>query len=75
LEALISSHQGVVDVVVVGVPDVEDPSNDLVRAYIVRSTPSLSEEEIHEYVNNNVADFKRLRGGVFFVDVIPKVHY
>jgi acyl-CoA synthetase (AMP-forming)/AMP-acid ligase II len=73
LEAVIGAHPHVADVAVIGIPEGGDTGNDLPRAYIVPSTTSLTPEEIHEYVNAKVADFKRLRGGVFFVDKIERV--
>lgn len=58
---------------VVGVPAPEDPSSDLPRAYVVVSDGAeLSEEDIMGYVKERAAHYKQLRGGVVFVDLIPK---
>ena len=32
----------------------------------------ITEQEIKDFVKANVADYKQLRGGVVFLDVIPK---
>ena len=47
------------------------------RAYVVLK-PSISDSEevcrnsIHDYVNEHVAEYKRLAGGIEFIDAIPK---
>lgn len=42
------------------------------RAYVVADESKISKEQIHEVVNSVVASYKRLRGGVFYIDAIPK---
>lgn len=71
LEAFILTHPAVADVGVVGKPD---PVNgQLPMAWVVkRAGQSLTEEEMVNFVANNLAPYKKLRGGVKFVDVIPK---
>lgn len=54
----------------IGVPDGD--GNDLPRAYVVRSSTELGEKEIHEFLNPRVSNYKRLRGGVRFVEEIPR---
>ena len=58
------------DVAVIGVPDVR--AGELPRGYIVRSSSSCSEEDIHLFLKERVAEFKQLKGGVRFVDKLPK---
>ncbi len=73
LEALIASMSEVKDVIVIPVPDEE--AGEVPRAYVVKqdhAPKDFSSEDIMEYVHANVAPHKRLRGGVFFTDVIPK---
>ena len=41
------------------------------RACVV-TDGSIFEQEIKDFVKGHVADYKQLRGGVVFVDVIPK---
>ncbi|KAL2852539.1 hypothetical protein BJY01DRAFT_232577 [Aspergillus pseudoustus] len=73
VEGFLRTHDIVADVVVVGAPDPDAPGNELPRAYVVRKPgKSVSEEELSEYVKSNLAPHKRLRGGVLFVDEIPK---
>lgn len=70
LEDLILSHPDVEDVAVIGVPD--DIAGELPKAYIVPRDSSLSKEDIFQYVSDKVAPHKQLKGGVEFLDSIPK---
>lgn len=47
-------------------------STELPRAYVVADRTKISVDEIQKFVNNAVARYKQLRGGVVFVDEIPK---
>ncbi|EMC91272.1 hypothetical protein BAUCODRAFT_39435 [Baudoinia panamericana UAMH 10762] len=75
LEGLLVSHPKVDDVAVIGVfkADLatEVPLAFVVPAQGVTPSPSL-EKEISEWLAQRVAQHKRLRGGVKFVDAIPK---
>lgn len=71
LEALLLTHEQVNDVAVIQIPD--DLSGELPRAYIVKDPAAdVSEEDIKAWVKERVAPYKRLEGGVVFIDVIPK---
>jgi len=70
LEGIIVSHEGVSDCGVVGIPDFR--SGEIPRAYVVRSDENLTEEQLHEYVNEKIISYKRLRGGIIFIDSIPR---
>lgn len=71
IENLLFTHPSVREAAVVGVPAPDDPGTDWPRAYVVR-TGDVSKEEIKEYVKTRLAPYKQLRGGVLFVDEIPK---
>lgn len=68
LEALLLTHPKILDVAVIGV---DVPGTEVPRAYVV-TDGSVSEQEIKDFVKSHVADYKQLRGGVVFMDVIPK---
>ena len=51
---------------------VEGEATELPRAYVVADQTKISVEEIHKFVNSSVARYKQLRGGVVFIDEIPK---
>jgi acyl-CoA synthetase (AMP-forming)/AMP-acid ligase II len=73
LEALIATMAEVKDVIVIPIPDEE--AGEVPRAYVVKqesASKSFKESDVVEYVHKNVAPHKRLRGGVIFVDSIPK---
>ena len=62
--------EGVLDVAVIGVES--EREGELPRAYIVREEAGPSEETIHHYMEEQVAEHKQLRGGIQFVQSIPK---
>ena len=75
LEGLLISHPMVNDVAVVGIYN-KDQATEVPRAYIVpapgvEGSPK-SAQEIMSWLQAKVASHKRLRGGVRFVDEIPK---
>ncbi|KAL5350024.1 hypothetical protein ACLOAV_005060 [Pseudogymnoascus australis] len=69
LEAILLAHPLILDAAVIGV---EGNGTELPRAYVVADQTKISKEQIHEVVNSVVASYKRLRGGVFYIDEIPK---
>ncbi|KZS14605.1 4-coumarate--CoA ligase 3 [Daphnia magna] len=73
LEDILRRHPGVLDVAVIGVPD--DAAGELPRAYVVKKPGvALSKEEIAEFVDAKVSHHKKLKGGVHFLDAIPKTN-
>ena len=71
LEDLLRSHPDILDVGVIGVPD--EKSGELPLAFVVKRPESkLSIDMIHSFVNEHVVAYKRLSGGITFIDAIPK---
>lgn len=71
LENLLLDIEGVADAAVVGIPDTL--AGEVPRAYIVRKPDSkVDEETISRYVNSKVTHYKKLAGGVRFVESIPR---
>lgn len=63
--------KGVADVAVVGIPDVL--SGEIPRAFVVkRPGVDINEKDIMNYVEKNVVAYKKLAGGVKFLDLIPR---
>jgi 4-coumarate--CoA ligase len=75
LEGILVSHPDVDDVAVIGIYDREQ-ATELPRAYIVPKNGlgkgEKEAEEIATWLAGKVAHHKKLRGGVKFVDEIPK---
>lgn len=75
LEAVLLSHPQIVDAAVIGVQFSRDGSQ-YPRAYVVRRPGAdgklLSEEEVKKFMEKRLAQYKRLDGGVRFVEAIPK---
>ncbi|XP_078349213.1 putative 4-coumarate--CoA ligase 1 [Oculina patagonica] len=69
LEALLHSHPNVLDVAIVGIPD--DEAGELPKAFIVPKG-DITEKEIIDFVADKVSPHKKLRGGVEFIEQIPK---
>ncbi|XP_058816395.1 uncharacterized protein LOC131679677 [Topomyia yanbarensis] len=71
LEAVVSRIDGVEQVCIVGLPD-QDGTSDLPAAVVVKAKGStLTEEDVLRTVHGQVADYKKLRGGVFFLAQLP----
>ncbi|KAL9628667.1 MAG: hypothetical protein Q9164_007183, partial [Protoblastenia rupestris] len=75
LEGLLLGNEQIDDVCVIGVYD-EAQATELPRAYVVLKTGLDRNDEtkgdIVQWLQNKVASHKRLRGGVYFVNEIPK---
>ena len=71
IEAILLSHPEIVDAGVAGVPDEE--AGELPGAFVVkREGSTLTEDQIASFVADQVSSAKKLRGGVIFVNSIPK---
>lgn len=75
LEAILMGLDIVADCCVVGLYD-ESQATEIPRAYVVIQPQVKANEEtakiIDEYVTKNVTNYKKLRGGIKFVEAIPK---
>ena len=68
LEAVLLTNPKILDAAVIGI---NVPGTEVPRAYVVTSG-DITEQEIKDFVKGCVADYKQLRGGVVFMDAIPK---
>ncbi|KAJ4328934.1 hypothetical protein N0V84_000503 [Fusarium piperis] len=70
LEAVLLDHHEIADAAVIGVAANGD---EVPRAYIIKVQGSqLTEKKIVNWMEERVAKHKRLKGGVRFIDAIPK---
>lgn len=71
LETILLTHKKILDCGVIGVPD--EIAGELPMAFVVKKPgESLSEKEVQNFIENNANKIMWLRGGVKFVDEIPK---
>ncbi|KAI5818393.1 amp dependent CoA ligase [Pyronema omphalodes] len=72
IEAVLLSHADVIDAAVIGVPS-PDGEGELPRAYVVKRPSSrVTSDELFEYCRLRLASYKRLDGGIVFLDQLPK---
>ena len=75
LEGVLLSHKNIVDAAVIGV-NIPGTNSELPRAYIVRrqgvKEQDLTDESVKQYMAERLSKYKRLDGGVVFVEEIPK---
>lgn len=74
LEDLLLRHPDVQDSAVIGIPD--EMAGELPRAFIVPK-PGVAQtpeklEEIRKFLDGMVSSIKRLRGGIEFMEAIPR---
>ncbi|CRL01182.1 CLUMA_CG014410, isoform A [Clunio marinus] len=70
IEALLLTHPKIKDCGVIGKAD--ELAGELPLAFVVRSDPELTKDEVIEFVKDSLSPAKRLHGGVIFIDEIPK---
>lgn len=70
LEGILNTHPEIDEAAVIDVPDIQ--SGGLPRAYVVADRSKVNEEQIKAWLVERVAPYKQLRGGVIFVDALPK---
>ena len=71
LEALLLQHPAVADAAVIGTPDPD--AGELPTAYIVKKPGvDVTSEDICDFVAQHVAPQKKIRGGVKYIDNVPK---
>ncbi|GAB1214973.1 hypothetical protein ATERTT37_004155 [Aspergillus terreus] len=75
LEGILLGHPAIADVAVVGIPTGKAGS-ELPRAYVRAKSKELESEQtaqdIQAFLKERVAYYKQLRGGVRFIDAIPR---
>lgn len=71
LEEILRTHPSILDAGVVGIS--HPVSGEIPRAFvIIKPGKSVTEKDIQDYIAKNVVSYKRLEGGVQFVENIPK---
>jgi len=70
LEDEIREAPGVADVAVIGVKD--DRAGEVPKAFIVPTSKDVTEESIQEFLTARLAKYKQLKGGIVFLEALPK---
>ncbi|MBW7924978.1 MAG: long-chain-fatty-acid--CoA ligase [Burkholderiaceae bacterium] len=71
IEAVVSSHPGVLEVAAVGVPDAA--SGEAVKLFVVKKDPGLTEQALREYCSQNLTGYKKPKYIEFRTD-LPKTN-
>ncbi|WP_285402043.1 AMP-binding protein [Luteibacter sp. ME-Dv--P-043b] len=71
IEDIVARHPGVNEVAAVGIDD--EHSGEVVKLFVVRKDPSLTEEALREYCRENLTGYKRPKQ-IEFRDALPKTN-
>jgi long-chain acyl-CoA synthetase len=71
IEDIVARHPGVNEVAAVGIDD--EHSGEVVKLFVVRKDPSLTEEALREYCRENLTGYKRPKQ-IEFRDSLPKTN-
>src|SRR5690606_30215295 len=69
IENVVANHKKVLEVAAIGIPDPK--SDEAIKLYVVRKDPSLTEDELHEFCEQNLTKYKIPRH-IEFRDTLPK---
>jgi len=69
VEDIVMQHPGVLEVAAIGVPD--EHSGEVVKLFVVRKDPNLTEEELRQFCRENLTGYKRPKL-IEFRDSLPK---
>ena len=71
VENVIADHEKVLEVAVIGIPDKK--SSECVKAFVVKGDPSLTEEELRDYCEEELTGYKKPKY-IEFIDELPKTN-
>jgi long-chain acyl-CoA synthetase len=69
IEQVVNQHPGVLECAAVGIPDAK--SGEVVKLFVVRDDPQLSEDDVQNYCRDNFTAYKRPKY-IEFRDELPK---
>jgi long-chain acyl-CoA synthetase len=71
VEDIVMQHPGVLEVAAVGVPD--EHSGEVVKLFVVRKNPNLTEDALRQFCRENLTGYKRPKL-IEFRDALPKTN-
>ena len=73
LESILLSHKDVAEAIVIGIPDPD--IQEVPKAFVVPKDKNKlpSTTDLINFVNERVVDYKKIRGGIQFIESIPKI--
>lgn len=71
IENTIAGHPGVLEVAAIGVPD--EKSGEVIKAFIVKKDPNLTEEEVRDFCHKNLTNYKVPKHIIFRTE-LPKTN-
>ena len=71
VEEVAAGHPGVLEAAAVGVPD--EHSGEVVKLFVVRKDPGLTEDQVRDHCRDNLTNYKRPRH-IEFRDDLPKTN-
>jgi long-chain acyl-CoA synthetase len=71
VEAVVASHPGVLECAAIGVPD--EHSGEVVKLFVVKRDPALTEETLRQYCHDNLTGYKRPKH-IEFRSELPKTN-
>ncbi|MGH8211886.1 MAG: AMP-binding enzyme, partial [Rhodanobacteraceae bacterium] len=69
IEDVVARHPGVLEVAAIGVPD--EHSGEVVKLFVVKKDPALTEESLKQYCHDELTGYKRPKY-IEFRDSLPK---
>ena len=69
IEDVVAAHPKVLEVAAIGIPD--ERSGEVVKLFVVKRDPSLTEQELLDYCRENLTGYKRPKA-IEFLDELPK---
>ncbi|XP_019875437.2 luciferin 4-monooxygenase-like [Aethina tumida] len=72
LEGILESHPLIKEAVVIGIPHEHDGDHPMALITLFNKDSSLSKHDIETFLEGKISDKQKLRGGIKFVDDIPR---
>lgn len=71
IEEVVAAHEGILEAAAVGVPD--EHSGEVVKLFVVKSDPSLTEQDVKDWCAKGLTNYKRPQQ-IEFRDELPKTN-